>query len=83
MSTSVFYIRIYSSPISELQFFMYEDSYIEQPQPQTAAGSRQQAGALFPIYESSYIKICNSDIGLLYAVCYTTKKAKIRKYLLS
>ena len=54
------------SPISEFQFFMYEDSYIEQPQPQTAAGSRQQAGALFPIYESSYIKICNSVIGLLY-----------------
>ena len=49
-------------PISELQNFIYDDSYIGQPQQRIAAGARQQAGALCPIYESSYIKICNSEI---------------------
>ena len=29
-----------SSPISELQIFIYEDSYIGQPQPRIAAGAR-------------------------------------------
>ena len=30
------------------------------------AGAWQQAGALCPIYESSYIKIYNSEIELIY-----------------
>ena len=33
------------------------------------AGARQQAGALCPIYESSYMKICYSDARLLYMAC--------------
>ena len=47
---------------------MYEDSYIGQPQLHTyiyRAGAMQQAGTLFPTYESSYIKICNSDTRLI------------------
>ena len=47
---------------SEFKIFMREDSYIGQPQQYIATGARQQAGALCPIYESSYIKICNLDI---------------------
>ena len=51
---------IHFSLISEFQNFIYEDSYIGQPpQPRIAAG------ALCPIYESSYIKICNSDTLLM------------------
>ena len=30
-----------------------------------SAGARQQAGVLCPIYEPSYMKICNSDTRLL------------------
>ena len=52
---------IHFSLISEFQNFIYEDSYIGQPpQPRIAAG------ALCPIYESSYIKICNLEIELIY-----------------
>ena len=54
----------YISSISELQLFIYDDSYIGQPQPRIVAGAWKQAGALCPIYESSYIKICNSEIEL-------------------
>ena len=39
------------SSISELQNFIYDDSYIGLPQPRIAAGARQQAGALCLIYE--------------------------------
>ena len=40
------------SPISEFQNFIYDDSYIGQPQPRiaTGAGARQQAVALCPTY---------------------------------
>ena len=31
---------------------------------QSVSGARQQAGALCPLYESSYLKICNSDTRL-------------------
>ena len=41
-------------------------THIGQPHPRIEAGARQQAGALCPIYESSYIKIWNSEIGLRY-----------------
>ena len=53
------------SSISEFQNSIYDDSYIEQPEPRIAAGAWQQAGALCPIYESSYIEICNSEIELV------------------
>ena len=46
---------------------MYEDSYIGQPQPCIGQESGRQAGAgaLCPIYESSYMKICYPDTRLL------------------
>ena len=39
---------------------------IRQPQPRIAAGARQHAGALCSMYESSYIKNCNSEIELVF-----------------
>ena len=59
-------LHTYISSISEFQNFIYDDSYIGLPQPHIAAGARQQAGALCPIYESSYIKFWNSEIELMY-----------------
>ena len=56
----------YRSSISEFQNSIYDDSLIEQPEPRIAAGAWQQAGALCPIYESSYIRFCNSEIELMY-----------------
>ena len=52
------------SPSYNFLYMEIEDSYKGQPQPFIVAGARQQAGALCPIYESSYIKICNSDTRL-------------------
>ena len=60
------------SPISELQISIYKDPYIGQPQPRIAAGARQHAGALCSMYESSYIKNCNSDIELMFFQCDKT-----------
>ena len=57
-------LNTYCSSISEFQNSIYDDSYIVQPEPRIEAGAWQQAGALCPIYESSYIKFCNSEIEL-------------------
>ena len=59
------FLPTYCSSFSEFQNFIYDDSYIGLPQPRIAAGARQQAGALCPIYESSYIKIFNSENELI------------------
>ena len=67
----------YDSSISEFQNSIYDDSYIVQPEPRIAAGAWQQAGALCPIYESSYIKFCNSEIELVYTYLYISYTYKV------
>ena len=57
-------LTLAQSPSSKI-LYLYDDSYIGLPQPQIAAGARQKAGALYPIYESSYIKIFNSENELM------------------
>ena len=57
----------YISSISELQIFIYDDSYIGQSAPACWRAPAAMRGSGCPIYESSYIKICNSKIELLYA----------------
>ena len=55
------------SSISELQIFIYDDSYIGQSAP---ACSRAPA-AIRGIYTSSYTKFWNSEIGLKVTIFLT------------
>ena len=61
-------IHVFSVAQSPSYTFSYMTTHIGQHQPRIAAGARQQASPLCPIYDSSYIEICNSEIGLLYTV---------------
>ena len=49
-----------TSTVAVAQNFIYRTASAH-----IVAGTRQQAGGLCPIYESSYIKICNSEIELV------------------
>ena len=49
-----------TSTVAVAQNFIYRTASAH-----IVAGTRQQAGVLCPIYESSYIKICNSEIELV------------------
>ena len=58
------------SSISELLLFMFADSYIPWTASATYSGRNpaadRAAGGICRIYESSYKRICNSEIDLIF-----------------
>ena len=57
---------VLNSSISELQNFIYDDSYVGQSSPACCQAPAAIRGSGCTIYESSYIEFWNSEIELIY-----------------